>query len=219
MFFGSFTSPSRCLQCCANWVAFGMESGAGTVNLSLLPEKLYNMCIVGNIEEVRKALTGGVDPTQKVGQSGFTALHAAAKGGHLVVVELLLEQPGVDVNAATDRGFTVLHITAGFGHMEILALLLRQPGLDLNVATHGGSTALHLSAGHGHLEVVTLLLQQPQVDPNVRDQDGNTPIMRLLKRNHNVDIKRACLQSFVDSNEVDLDGKDGEGDGLEDLAR
>ena len=66
--------------------------------------KFVNICKVGNIEEVRKALTAGADPTQKVDQRGRTALHAAAKGGHLVVVELLLEQPGVDVNAATDRG-------------------------------------------------------------------------------------------------------------------
>ena len=96
-------------------------------------KKFFNICKVGNIEEVRKALTAGADPTQKVDQRGNTALHAAAIGGQLVVVELLLEQPGVDVNAATEKGHTVLLMAAGLGHMEILALLLRQPGLDLNL--------------------------------------------------------------------------------------
>ena len=67
--------------------------------------------------------------------------------------------------------------------------------------------------------MLTHLLANPNIDPNVRDQDGDTPIMLLLKINFNIDIQGNCLQALVDCNKVDLDGKDREGNGLEDVAR
>ena len=82
-----------------------------------------------------------------------------------------------------------------------------------------GYTALHLAALQGHQEILTHLLASPKTDTNVEDQDGDTPIMILLKSNLNIDIQGNCLQALVDCNKVDLDGKDREGNGLEDLAR
>ena len=82
-----------------------------------------------------------------------------------------------------------------------------------------GYTALHLAASQGHQGILTHLLASPKTDTNVEDQDGDTPIMILLISILNIDIQGNCLQALVDCNKVDLDGKDLEGDGLEDLAR
>ena len=84
-------------------------------NLDVMAEhkKLYNMCRDGAIEEVRMSLARGGDPNKKMmGWDGRTALHAAAGQGHQEVVALLLEQPGVCVNATDNHGVTALHTVA-----------------------------------------------------------------------------------------------------------
>ena len=182
-------------------------------------KEFFEMCSEGKIEELRKALARGTNPNKKLDTDGSTALHAAAVRGHLEVVALLLQQPQVDVNVATNNGSTALHLSAFRGHLEVVALLLQQPQIDLNAATDDGDTALHFAAFQGHQEILTHLLARPKTDPNVRNQEGDTPIMILLKRILNIDIQGNCLQAFVDCNKVDLDVKDPDGDGLEDLAR
>ena len=179
------------------------------------------MCSEGKIEELRKALARGTNPNKKLDSDGSTALHAAAVQGHLEVVALLLEQPGVDLTLVDNHGWTALHLAAVQNHQEVVALLLQQPQVDLNAAVRNreGYTALHLAASQGHQDILTHLLANPKTDTNVEDQDGDTPIMLLLKSNLNIDIQGNCLQAFVDCNSVDLDVKDPDGDGLEDLAR
>jgi ankyrin repeat protein len=55
-------------------------------------------------------------------QSGETALHLAARGGHEAVVRLLLEYRA-DVNAPDQSGGTALHLAARGGHEAVVRLL------------------------------------------------------------------------------------------------
>ena len=184
-------------------------------------KQLFIKCLEGNMPEVKMMLARGGDPNKKVGTIGQTTLIAAAGQGHQEVVGLLLEQPGISVNAADDGGQTALHWAANNGYQEVVALLLEHPEIDAKATTNGrGNTILHSACYFdGGPDILRRLLAHPDTDPNVKDMYGSTPIMVLLQRNYDIDIQRGRLQALVGSDKVDLDVKDPQGRSLEDLAR
>ena len=103
------------------------------------------------------------------------------QGGHTEVVELLLNTPGIDVNAADQLGQTPLYWAAyvsynhivhiyyiciqyinyfmfifilQFGQTEVVELLLNTAGIDVNAKSNDGSTPLHYAAyvSYNHIE-------------------------------------------------------------------
>ena len=182
-------------------------------------EAFLDMCKHGETEKVRMALVAGVDGNA-TNNGGCTALMLAASNGHVAVVELLLQQQNVDVNAADDCGRTALHKAAWdsavSGNNDILDLLHNHPGIDLGAVTKEGETVLHLLA-ENHWDpvdpdILRNMLNNPAVDPNARDLQDRTPIMILLHDEGNVGTE--MLQVLVDNDRVDV-----EHEGLEDLAR
>ena len=149
-------------------------------------KEFFEMCSDGKIEELRKALARGTNPNKKLDTDGSTALHAAAVQGHLEVVALLLEQPGVDLTLVDNHGWTALHLAAAQNHQEVVALLLQQPQVDLNAAVRNqeGYTALYLAASQGHQDILTHLLANPKTDTNVEDQDGDTALHLAVFQGH-----------------------------------
>ena len=111
-------------------------------------------------------------------------MHVAALQGHLEVVALLLEHPGIDVSAASNNGRTALHMAASLGHLEVVAVLLEHPGVDVSAATNMGLTALHLAALQGRLETVKLLLEHPGVDVRATSNDGETALHLAALHGH-----------------------------------
>ncbi|KAL8911353.1 MAG: hypothetical protein Q9172_007688 [Xanthocarpia lactea] len=79
----------------------------------------------------------------------WTALEAAAGGGHLAVVERLLQG-----KAHVEIAATVLQAAARGGHLAVVERLLQEKA-DVNAA----AAALKVAAGRGHLPVVERLLQ------------------------------------------------------------
>ena len=140
----------------------------------------------------------------------------AACRGHLAVVELLIQQQNVEVNAADNDGWTALHFAAVNGNNDVLNSLHNHPGIDLGAVTKEGETALHLLAGNHwdpvDPDILRNMLNNPAVDPNARDLQDRTPIMILLHDEGNVGTE--MLQVLVDNDRVDV-----EHEGLEDLAR
>lgn len=59
--------------------------------------ELLNAALAGNPDEVRRLLAAGAAP-DSANEEGQTALHLAARGGHLETVGLLIGA-GADVNA------------------------------------------------------------------------------------------------------------------------
>ena len=114
---------------------------------------------------------------------GMTALHLAAQGGHLAIVELLLaEEANVNSRDRTED-VTPLMIAARAGNTDIVELLLRH-GADIGAFSEAcfyGCSALAQAIGQGHIATATLLLEKG-ANPNgqFRGSDRSTLIHSLL---------------------------------------
>ncbi|KAL5585649.1 hypothetical protein FOVSG1_013341 [Fusarium oxysporum f. sp. vasinfectum] len=89
------------------------------------------------------------------------ALQAASDGGHIQVVDRLLDA-GADVNAAAAAkygGRTALQAASAGGHIQVVDQLL-EAGADVNAAAaeFEGRTALKAASAGGHIQVVDRLL-------------------------------------------------------------
>ena len=92
-----------------------------------MADSLPYLCKVGGLEEVRAALARGQEVNQ-TDAGGFTGLMRAAHKGHEAVVELLLQQPELDVNLTCGHyRQTALHWACGQGHPGIVRRLLAHP--------------------------------------------------------------------------------------------
>ncbi len=91
--------------------------------------------IMGDLAQVRILLAAdagraaAATAADHVLGTGLSPLHLAAQGGHIDVMEALLDA-GADVNARDARGFTPLHFAIAFGPRELI-----DPLPDLNEAT------------------------------------------------------------------------------------
>ena len=92
--------------------------------------------------------------------SGWTALHRAARNGHVAVTRLLLEH-GADVNASArdSNGWSSLHGVARNGNYLVLPILL-EFGADVKAKDSLGRTALDGATQMGHDVLVRMLLDQ-----------------------------------------------------------
>jgi ankyrin repeat protein len=78
--------------------------------------------------------------------SGWTALHFAARGGHVDFARILLKNKA-NVNAMGADGMTPLHLAAGWGTKEVVGLLLQEGAdKDMICKQHDGEkTALDIA--------------------------------------------------------------------------
>ena len=91
---------------------------------------LWQSCLDGNLLSAKECLDRGDNVNYR--KSHLTCLSRALKSENKELVTLLLEQPGIDVNAkAFGVGETVLHQAAqSFCTPAILRMLLDFPGID-----------------------------------------------------------------------------------------
>ena len=77
--------------------------------------------------------------------------------GHIEVVRLLLQAPGIQVNQRGLEQTTPLCYSSSKGYKDIVKLLLRK-GADPNIASDKGIAPLHAASLRGHTAVVRMLL-------------------------------------------------------------
>ena len=162
-------------------------------------KNLWGKCADGKVEEVKQDLEAGADPNTRGGPEKMTCLMVATWKSREKIVDLLLAQPGIEVNAKTSNNFTALHFASlanstfvAHEGTSILKKLVAFPGIKLNERNDEGLTPIMLaieSAGWGcgiwlkrcqwlrytieqSLRIVCLLAVEESVDLEVQDRMG-----------------------------------------------
>lgn len=105
--------------------------------------------------------------------SGYTALHYAARSGHLSICRTLLDH-GINIDETTNGGATALHRAAMMGHEEIMELLLTRKANHL-LQDSDGKTAVHRAAEKGHVQSCALLVKHDPSSVAICDAKGRKP--------------------------------------------
>ena len=141
-------------------------------NGTSIPVPLWKLCEEGRLDEVREALANGVNVNSEQclhysEADNTTGLMLALKHYHNHIVELLLEQPSLDLNIITFSGKTALHFAAESGNVEGLRLLLDNPRFRIaQQRDNMGNTAMMLAMARNQLDSLRELITRPSFDPD-----------------------------------------------------
>ncbi|KAH7268752.1 hypothetical protein B0J15DRAFT_441888 [Fusarium solani] len=154
---------------------------------------LYYACL-GGLAGAARALIEGADVNAQGGHFS-NALQAASSGGHLEVVQLLLDE-GAVVNAQGGQYGNALQAASSGGYLEVVQLLLDK-GADVN--TQGGlyGNALQAASSGGHLEVVQLLLDEG-ADINAQGGQYGNALQAASEEDH-LEVVRLLHQKNANS--------------------
>jgi len=146
-----------------------------TMNL-LLAEALLGAAEGGNKILVQRLLEKGASPAA-TDNTGSTALHWAAWGGHTEIGNLMYDKKD-DLDNSDGQGEDLasrMRLTSPY-HESVMRMLLEE-GADINAQNSQGCTPLHWVSGAGSVPMVKFLLDKG-ANPNIVDNSGRTAIDR-----------------------------------------
>ena len=134
--------------------------------------------------QVRTLLRRGVDPNTIDDERGDTALILAVREDAAKVIDLLLQNKDVKLDARSRNGDTALMLAA-YKNKPALVRALLDKGAEPNQT---GWTALHYAATVGNNDIVQLLLDRSAyIDAESPNQ--TTPIMMAARGGHILTVK------------------------------
>jgi ankyrin repeat protein len=141
---------------------------------------------------VATALLRGVSPNAR-DPNGETGLIVAMRYESLKVARLLMNQPGIDLEAKAPNGNTAL-MMAAFRQNKTAVLELLKRGAQVN---QKGWTALHYAAAAGSVEITRILLDKyAYID--AESPSGMTPLM-IAAREGQEDVVALLLEQGADA--------------------
>jgi ankyrin repeat protein len=133
---------------------------------------------------------------------GETPLCRGVWSGWRNVVELLLDDGEVDVNAVDTYGHTALRKAIDRGHREIVELLLATKKVNVNDIDIYGETALLLAVKRGQKEIVELILDTGKVDFGAKVH-GSSLLSLAVREGH-----KEIVELLLGSREADFETLD-----------
>ena len=118
---------------------------------------------------------------------GETALHLAARNGHLHASQLLIYN-NANVHEKDNSGQTPLHLSATFGRVDVLKVLISNKA-NVHEKDKSGQTPLHVAALYGNVKASQVLIGN-NANVHEKDKSGQTPldVARLNSRNTVVNV-------------------------------
>ncbi len=95
------------------------------------------------------------------------------------VVELFLDEAGVELDSKAADGRTLLKLAIEKGRDDVVKVLLGKDGVDVNSKDEKGKNLLSLAAEKGHDMIVKLLLDKG-AELESQDNDGQTPLLHAI---------------------------------------
>ncbi|OZC06069.1 ankyrin repeat protein, partial [Onchocerca flexuosa] len=115
--------------------------------------------------------------------SGRTAIHWAASGGCLEIVQFCVSQQEDDAVASDDMGWTPLMIACSAGRLEVVRYLISLPVVNVNTPNNNKQTALHYAASKNRPQITSILLKNG-ANVNAQDNYQATPLHRAASQGH-----------------------------------
>ncbi|KAJ3007511.1 UNVERIFIED_CONTAM: hypothetical protein HDU68_003473 [Siphonaria sp. JEL0065] len=159
-------------------------------------------------EAMRLLTTFRSDPYIDLSVNDNRYIRWMVRGGHLLVVNMLLKMPSIDPSAKDNE--CILYATR-LGYTSLARLLLTHPRVD---PAAGDNLPIKVAVSGWHTETVRLLLQSPRVNPSVEKNfalkvaanAGYHEIVKLLLKASRLYISvedgaailgNACQQGFI----------------------
>ena len=141
---------------------------------------------------------------------GNSPLMLAAQLGRTAVVNLLINQPQVNIYLFNNRGRNAFIEAARFGHVDILMALYQivpptSRAAYLDIVDTSGASALLAAADGGHLEAVQYLVRL-SANPDVKSNAGNTPLLYTAKNNDLESLSPFIIEEVLNPNLANNDG-------------
>lgn len=148
-----------------------------------LRRKLTDLLRENKAEEAKRLLQQDSNLTFSKDESGRTAIHWAASGGCLELVQYCVALCEEAAASGDDMGWTPLMISCSAGRLEVVRYLITLPQVDVNIHNSNGQTALHYAASRNHPQITSLLLENG-ANVNAQDKYHATPLHRAASQGH-----------------------------------
>ncbi|CAI7630932.1 unnamed protein product [Penicillium pancosmium] len=162
-----------------------------------LSTKLSHMAALYNLVDVIEWLASNSEALAAKDCDGNTALHFAARGGHIAVANIL-RQNGADCEIESAKsGKSPLTEAAENGNLDFVEWLLNE-GVNFDQAAHDEGSALHTASENGHRAMVAMLLE---AGANVNAQGGRygNALQAAAYYGH-TEVVQLLLDSYADVN-------------------
>lgn len=170
------------------WIHAVRNSSLDIIKLLLNNEKLkpqagfpiQKAAAANALDSIKLLLSDSRFSVNDVGVCKNRAIHEAASKVNPELLEFVLRQSGIDVNAQNNYGISALHKSIGNTNIEILKLLVNVEGIDLNVQDLDGIAPIHDAArqdDNGCEKLRFLLQYQEKINVNIESESGDTPLL------------------------------------------
>lgn len=164
---------------------------------------MYDSAYKGDIEHVRLNVEKDAQYVSRKDNNERLLLHWAAVGGHLLIVQYLLEK-GSPVDPEDDFQSTPLILAASSGRTEVVTLLISK-GANINAKNQEGHSSLQLASSKGWKEIVEILVGKG-ADVNVKDKRGATALHRAASLGRSAIVSALLSCPGIDVSAADADG-------------
>ncbi|CAJ1056229.1 ankyrin repeat domain-containing protein 26 isoform X12 [Xyrichtys novacula] len=161
--------------------------------------KVHKAASVGDVAKL-KQLSKKNDINQ-LDKENRTALHIACAGGHVEVVQFLVESKA-KLNLCDNQNRSALMKAVQGQHERCLSILLENHA-EPNLVDINGNTALHLAANIPSISTAVLLLEHG-ADINAQNKEGFAPLTVAVREDH-IEMAEFILKEDADVNLVDQD--------------
>ena len=148
--------------------------------------------------EIVKLILGFGIPYDGSSVDGRSSFSWAVAGGHLEIVDMLLERDMELINVKDADGCCPLMLAAANGELEMVEKLIHSEDIDVNLRGNRGASAIHCAINGPNpptveLDVFRRLLDDLRLDITLRDAEGRTCLSYLAQ----YDVTEA-IQALLD---------------------